>query len=438
MTAHQLASATNILRNLLAFHLNGSGDDDERRELLRETLELKELYPLPDAPWTDEARIIWLLALLPHVEPESVGRLLREQVAEAGDFPALGGAKGEQFRGILPTGQTALFLLAGNHAAWRSEARALFAADHFLAEKRLLLLADVPAGEPRFCGKLLPDADAVERILTGREARPHFTARFPAERLTTEMEWEDLVLSPYTFDQLNEIIAWTKHGDILLNEWGMRKRIKPGFRALFHGPPGTGKTLTASLIGKVTCRDVYRVDLSMVVSKYIGETEKNLAALFTKAENKDWILFFDEADALFGKRTATKDAHDRHANQEVSYLLQRVESYNGLVVLASNFKSNLDDAFMRRFQSVIPFMLPNAEERGKLWDKAWPAGDHLVFHSGHDNKRLAADFEVSGATINNVVQKVCLHVLMTGDKVVTFQLVLEMLRREMSKEGRLI
>src|SRR5690606_1665724 len=152
-----------------------------------------------------------------------------------------------------------------------------------------------------------------------------------------------------------------------MKDWGMEKRLNPGFRVLFHGPPGTGKTLTASLLGKYTGKEVYKIDLSMVVSKFIGETEKNLANLFDKAENKDWILFFDEADALFGKRTNVRDAHDKYANQEVSFLLQRTETYAGLVILATNFKNNIDDAFARRFQSHIYFPSPAFGERLKIW-----------------------------------------------------------------------
>ncbi|MGB3799851.1 MAG: ATP-binding protein [Lewinella sp.] len=437
MTPQQIRSTYDLLHDLLSFQLSGSTDGKERRQLLRRSTKVNGVYPIADAPWTDESRIAWLLALLPHASPELLDRLLREQLTEAGDFPRLGGTKGEQYRGILPTGETVLFLLGGEQAKWRQEARNVFSGDHFLAERRILLLADVPAGEPRLAGKLLPDPDAVEKVLTGHEAKPHFSTRFPAERLTTKMEWTDLVLSPRTLEQLNEILAWIEHGDTLLNEWDMGKRVKPGYRTLFHGPPGTGKTLTASLLGKRTGRDVYRVDLSMVVSKYIGETEKNLAALFAKAENKNWILFFDEADALFGKRTATKDAHDRHANQEVSYLLQRIEAFDGLVILASNFKSNIDDAFMRRFQSVIPFLPPSVDERRQLWEKAWPA-DQLAFAAACDPATLAGDYEITGATINNAVQKICLRLLAEDQREVDRRLVLDVLRQEMGKEGKLI
>ena len=126
---------------------------------------------------------------------------------------------------------------------------------------------------------------------------------------------------------------------------------------LFSGAPGTGKKTLASLIGQQSGKEVYRIDLSMVVSKYIGETEKNLSKVFDAAEHKNWILFFDEADALFGKRTNVRDAHDKYANQEVAYLLQRIENYNGLVILATNMKSNIDEAFTRRFQTIINFPL---------------------------------------------------------------------------------
>lgn len=142
--------------------------------------------------------------------------------------------------------------------------------------------------------------------------------------------------------EIKEIETWLKYNDRLLEIWNLKGKIKPGYRVLFHGPPGTGKTLTACLLGKYTNRNVYRIDLSVVVSKYIGETEKNLSRLFDKADKKEWILFFDEADALFGKRTNVSDSHDKYANQEVSYLLQRIESHEGLIILASNMKSNLD------------------------------------------------------------------------------------------------
>ena len=152
-----------------------------------------------------------------------------------------------------------------------------------------------------------------------------------------------------------------------MNDWGLGRRLRHGHRSLFYGPPGTGRTMTTCLLGQRLGRDVFRIALSAVVSKYIGETEKNLEGLFGRAENMNCILFFDEADAPFGKRTNVSDAHDRYANQEVAYLLQRVEDYDGLVILASNYSSNIDEAFMRRFQAVVHFPMPTQTERKRLW-----------------------------------------------------------------------
>ena len=158
--------------------------------------------------------------------------------------------------------------------------------------------------------------------------------------------WHDLVLNPATRAQLDGIAGWIRQRD---------RREKSGYRALFQGPPGTGKTLAAQVLAKHLGLELHRIDLSRVVSKFIGETEKNLAQVFDEAQAKDWILFFDEADALFGKRTDVRDAHDRYANIEVSYLLQRIESYEGLVILTTNRRENIDPAFLRRLLCVLDF-----------------------------------------------------------------------------------
>ena len=189
----------------------------------------------------------------------------------------------------------------------------------------------------------------------------------------------------------------------------LRKSVHPsdeysvfGYRALFYGPPGTGKTLAATLLGKATKQPVFRIDLSMVVSKYIGETEKNLGKLFDEAENKKWILFFDEADALFGKRTQTKGANDRYANQEVAYLLQRIEDFSGLVILATNIQSNIDDAFSRRFQAMIHFAKPTVAERILLWKQLF--GESFKLSEEIDLDALASNYELTGGEMINVLR----------------------------------
>jgi SpoVK/Ycf46/Vps4 family AAA+-type ATPase len=240
----------------------------------------------------------------------------------------------------------------------------------------------------------------------------------------------------------------------------MKHRLRQGYRVLFYGPPGTGKTLTATVLGNETGKEVYKIDLSMIVSKYIGETEKNLELLFARAEDKDWILLFDEADAIFGKRTSVKDAHDKYANQEVSYLLQRIEEFNGLVILATNMKNNIDDAFIRRFNDIVKFSIPNEEERKEIWEKSFP--ENADYGEIPD---LVKKYEISGGNIINTIHfagiqavkrnKLSFHkkepILLNGlngngnhqseiidDGRLVFYMedVIEGIRREMIKEGK--
>jgi SpoVK/Ycf46/Vps4 family AAA+-type ATPase len=291
-------------------------------------------------------------------------------------------------------------------------------------------------GEPTMSGRLVVNPEVIEEIVTGKIGRPVFSMDFPAEHIETSMDWDDLVLNPMTRAQIREIENWIKHNDILMNDWGMRKRVKPGYRALFYGPPGTGKTLTAMLLGKHTGKDVFRVDLSRVVSKYIGETEKNLSRLFDKAENKNWILFFDEADALFSKRTDVRDAHDKYANQEVAYLLQRIEGYNGLVILASNQRANIDDAFVRRLQAMIPFPIPKQEERYEIWRRTFP--EQIVLAGDVDWWQIAARHELTGANILNVTHFCAIEALANQSLQVDLKSLETAIKREYVKEGKVM
>lgn len=383
-----------------------------------------------------EEYVVLMLAMAPHIQPHFFDAIISSSIPEGGDFPQIGGVRGQQFRGFLPTGETALFLLAGDHMQRRFEVMQIFAEEHFFSREHILHLELPKEDEPETSGRLRLSQEYVELFTLGAASRPKFGLNFPAKNITTLMDWEDLVLNAQTLKQIRELESWIKYGDIILNDWGMKKRIKPGFRALFYGPPGTGKTLTASLLGKYTQRDVYKVDLSMVVSKFIGETEKNLASLFSRAESKGWILFFDEADSLFGKRTNVRDAHDKYANQEVSYLLQRVEDYDGLVILASNFKGNIDEAFMRRFQSVIHFPLPKPEERQKLWEKAIP--DLVAVEPDINMAHIASKYELSGANIMNIVQYACLRALERNGNSFKLEEIMEGISREFAKEGKVV
>ncbi len=383
-----------------------------------------------------EEYMLLILALAPHIQPQFLDEQIRQHLPSDGDFPQLGGARGKHFRGFLPTGETALFLLGGIDDQSRVLYSQLFSPDHRLVRQRIISLEEVAEGEPLMAGRIILSQEYVELFTQGQISRPRFSLRFPAQLIETKLAWDDLILNADTLSQIRDLEAWLKHGTTLMEDWQMGKKLKPGYRVLFHGPPGTGKTLTASLLGRYTQRDVYKVDLSMVVSKFIGETEKNLANLFAKAENKDWILFFDEADALFGKRTNVRDAHDKYANQEVSYLLQRVEGYNGLVILATNFKNNIDSAFIRRFQSIIHFPIPAAPERLRLWQNGFPAKAPLG--PKVDLGLIAQRYELSGAEIINVVQYCCLKALDRHPKEINQEDILFGIRREFQKEGKIM
>ena len=380
--------------------------------------------------------ILLLLALAPHIQPNFFSRIIAEHLPEGGDFPEFGGAKALNHRGILPTGETAQFVLAGDNLEQRLEVQRLLGPEHWLAQKGILHLETVREGEPVLSGRLIVDPEVVEMLTIGTVSKPRFSVDFPAERIQTAMEWDDLVLLPNTLRQIREIENWVAHNNTLLHDWGMSRKVKPGYRALFYGPPGTGKTLTAMLLGKTTGKDVFRIDLSRVVSKYIGETEKNLARLFDKAEHKNWILFFDEADALFGKRTGIRDAHDKYANQEVAYLLQRVEGYNGLVILASNQRANIDEAFTRRFQSIVHFPMPGPAERHELWQRAFPP--QITLSEDVDWSQIAARYELSGANILNVMHFCAVEAVADGSNTVGRQRLEAAVMREFVKEGKIV
>ena len=355
-----------------------------------------------------------LIGLAPHFQPDLFDQAIEGKIPGAGNFPKLGGVRGKNSRSFLPTGETALFLLAGEDKQQRLAMQSLFGVEHLFGQKKILWLEEVPYGEPVMSGKIIISQDYIDTFLFGRPSPPHFNSSFPARLIRERRGWDSLVIGDELQSQIGEIINWLKYNDHLLDHWGMADRLKKGYRALFYGPPGTGKTLTAALLGNEMQKDVYKIDLSMVVSKYIGETEKNLELLFARAEDKGWILFFDEADALFGKRTSVRDANDKYANQEVSYLLQRIEDFNGLIILATNMKNNIDEAFIRRFNAILRFPFPEAAERKLIWKKSFPTGSRFAMAPGSPDSATAADasidlpeivkkYELAGGSIINVV-----------------------------------
>lgn len=380
-------------------------------------------------------RVILLLALLPVIQPQLVENILHEFNLENRQIPEIGGVKGSHHGGMLPTGDTALFILSGTDMEKRIEYSLLFSPKHKFSLYNLLRLEEVQSNEPELSGVIVMSKDVLMNLTSGTHYYPPFNSSFPAKLITTEYEPEQLVLQHETVEGLEEIKLWLKHRDHLLNKWKFSKKINSGFKCLFHGPPGTGKSLAAALLGKEENLPVYRIDLSMVISKYIGETEKNISHIFDMAQNKNWVLFFDEADALFGKRSVTQTAQDRFANQEVSYLLMRMDEYNGLAILATNFKQNIDKAFLRRFNSVVHFLAPGEEERLKLWKQSFST--ETTRDKTVKLDQIAKNFSLTGANIMNVVRFASIMALRQGNNIITQSNIIEGIRRELAKEQAL-
>ncbi len=381
-------------------------------------------------------RITLLIALTPHIKPQILDVFFRPHPLTNRGYTEFGGIKGNMHGGFLPTGETVLFVLAGDNVELRLKYQELFSSDHIFAMHNILKLEPPPDNEPIWSGNLVISDELIDLITKGYISKPDFSRNFPARRISSAMDWDELVLNNDTMEQVQELIHWIDHGQTLLSDWGLGRILKPGYKCLFYGPSGTGKTLTASLIGRQVDKDVYRIDLSSVVSKYIGETEKNLEKIFDKAGHIDCILFFDEADALFGKRTNVSDAHDRYANQEVSYLLQRIEEYPGLVILASNFKSNMDEAFLRRFQSIIHFPMPDSSERQRLWEQSFSKKSKLA--KDVDLGEISKKYKLSGGSVINVVRYASLMAITRNSNEIQRHDIIKGIRREFQKEGKTI
>lgn len=377
-------------------------------------------------------RAALVLAMVPHLRPQLLDVFFVKNATFDRRFTEFGGLRNDDE--FEPTVETLAFVLGGGSLEARAASARIGDSRHpFFVNGVLASAPEARAGSAlRVPLRISPEY--LELFTTGKKGKPTVGAAFPAQCIETDLEWHDLVLHPGTRMQMEEIQAFIAHGDRLMGEWGMAPRLRPGHRALFHGPPGTGKTLSAALLGKATQRDVYRVDLSLVVSKYIGETEKNLARVFDRAERDRAILFFDEADALFGKRTETRDANDRFANQEVAYLLTRLETFGGIAILASNLRENLDDAFMRRFESVVYFPIPGAEDRARLWRQGFSPKAKLARDVDFD--ALARDHQLSGGAIMNVIRHVSLLAIAADERTIGLEDLAQGIRRELAKEGR--
>jgi SpoVK/Ycf46/Vps4 family AAA+-type ATPase len=243
---------------------------------------------------------------------------------------------------------------------------------------------------------------AVEHAFEAARSRSGHELAALTRKIAPAHGWDDIVLPAEALDQLREIGRRVTRRHQVLGKWRFARKLSSGrgVNALFHGHPGTGKTMAAEVVARELQLDLYKIDLAGVVSKYIGETEKNLDRIFSAAEEANAILLFDEADALFGKRSQVRDSHDRYANLEVSYLLQKMEQYEGASILATNLRQNLDDAFLRRLTFTIQFPFPDEASRKRIWSGIWPKEAPLA--ANVDSQWLAARLLLSGGNIRNV------------------------------------
>ncbi|MFN3202392.1 MAG: ATP-binding protein [Bradymonadia bacterium] len=258
-----------------------------------------------------------------------------------------------------------------------------------------------------------------------------------AEPFATTLTWDDVVLPEEVESALMEVKAQARFREKVFDDWGFRRKMSygRGLSCLFTGPPGTGKTMMAAILAQSLGREIYRVDLSRVVSKWIGETEKNLARVFDEAEKAQVMLLFDEADSLFSSRTEVKGSNDRFANMEINYLLQRMESYDGMSVLTTNFEKSIDEAFKRRIRFRIHFTLPDADERARLWKSMMPEGMQLS--DGIKFEALGKKFKIAGGNIKNAVLRAAFFAA-EGDGVMTHERLDKAAVLEMREMGRLI
>lgn len=362
--------------------------------------------------WTSGSpeRLALSLALVNEMLPDFFPALF-DQEREYIDWGFVKKANGH----YISTGRTVLQLCLRNQLKSYQEVAHMFTTDHPFVQLVIFEVDDAPLMESILLQPLKLSLNYHSLLIDGHPYQPQYSTSFPATLLTTTKNWEDLHLNSREEKLIKSARQWVLHYDKVaakIGEGQMR-----GYRLLMYGASGTGKTLTAALLGKEAGKPVYRINISNIVDKYVGETNKKLEKLFAMATQKDWILFFDEADALFGKRTSTSSAQDRYANQEVSYLLYKMEEYQGTIFLATNQGVNLDDAFTRRFDTQVQYREPEEIPRYRLWQYFF--NEQLVtLDPAIDLQALAYRITCTGAWIEKFRNYCVLQQQMLGEQVI--------------------
>lgn len=377
-------------------------------------------------------RMVLGITILLNLKPEVFDRFLIANSDTGKPFREYGGIIEKHTFQFRPTLRTAIYLLSGGDSQKFVYYQNILRSNNRLFTEQIVNLYAIGEHQNYLPDSLIQlDSAYVDYLFAGDIPRLDAGKNFPAKLLETDKTFDDLILKESAKKQLEPALNYVKVHQELYSNKNVGAKLKKGFVLLLYGPPGTGKTLTASIIGNELNTQVYQIDSSLVVSKYIGETEKNLERVFQRLEGKNCILFFDEADAMFGKRTEVQDSKDRYANQGVSYLLQRMEQFDGLIILATNYEKNFDDAFKRRILSKIHIGRPDIEERIQLWNNTLPEG--YSYQSEAFLDALANHFDFTGANIAVVVKMSVEKAFTENTKVLTPELMapfLEIIGRE--------
>ncbi len=404
---------------------------------------LLELIELKQGPYSNliqqfnfslAERVTLALAILVNIKPEVFDCFLTANPDTGKPFREYGGIINKNTFQFQPTLRTALFLLSGGNSEQFIHYQNRLRSNNRLFTEQIVNLYSVDEHQNYLPDSLIQlDSAYTDYLLVGDVPRLDSGSNFPAKLLETNKTFDDLVLRDSAKQQLQPALNYVKVQQELYADEKVSRKVNKGFVLLLYGPPGTGKTLTASIIGNELNTQVYQIDSSLVVSKYIGETEKNLERVFSRLEGKNCILFFDEADAMFGKRTEVLDSKDRYANQGVSYLLQRMEKFDGLIILATNYEQNFDDAFKRRILTKIHIGRPGVEERIQLWNNALPDG--YSYQSETYVNAMSNHFDFTGANISVVVKMSIEKAFSEGANILTSELMnpfLEIVGREVT------
>ena len=367
--------------------------------------------------WEDGAveRIILVLALLPHLASEVLLQVVKPE-SLLGPLGFLKTNNGQ----YLPTGHTVLQLLKINNLGDYQSLQNLFSPFHPFAKQGILAMETTPNQQITLSGYLQILPAALHLLTTGQNFQPQYSIDFPATLLKTDKTWDDLILSSGVQNQVDQAKQWVLYYEAVKSR--LESSTMKGYRLMMLGPPGTGKTLTAMLLAKHVEKPLFRINIDRIVDKYVGETNKKLEKIFRQANNQGWILFFDEGDALFGKRSSGDgNSNERYANQEVNYLLTKMEEYEGMIFLSTNKGGSIDDAFKRRFDSRIIFREPDEYIRILLWEHFLNKGN-LALSTDVSLREIAyhRDYkDFNAAKIEKFHRYCVLQAIVTGDDNIT-------------------